>query len=95
MISATEVVERTGVTYRMLDYWVRCGAVTPAVPAAGSGTRREFTEEQVDHVRELGVLMRWGLSLPAAKAILRDIQSTGSADLEGGFRITRIIRFDA
>ena len=38
-----------GVSYRMLDYWLRTGAVRIADPATpGSGHSRRFTEDEVE-----------------------------------------------
>ena len=50
--STQQVVDMIdGLTYRMIDNWVRRGYITPEVPAAGSGSRRRFTDEQVDTIR--------------------------------------------
>lgn len=51
--SATEVCLLAGISYRMLDYWIRLGKVRASVPARGSGTRRRFTAEDVEAVRRL------------------------------------------
>jgi DNA-binding transcriptional MerR regulator len=36
-----------GLTYRKLDYWARTGIVTPTLEANGSGSRREYSEDDV------------------------------------------------
>lgn len=40
-----------GITYRQLDYWMRCGAIRPAVPARGSGSTVEWAPEQIPSLR--------------------------------------------
>jgi len=60
ILRAPQVCDITGVTYRQLDYWVRCGVVEPAVPASGSGSQRGFTLHQVAVLRCLGQLAAAG-----------------------------------
>lgn len=46
LVSTTDVLDElldTGLTYRILDYWIRCGVITPTVEAAGSGSWRGFS----------------------------------------------------
>jgi DNA-binding transcriptional MerR regulator len=64
---ATEVCRLAGITYRQLDYWARQGYVTPSVrKAAGSGTNRLYSLEDLDHVRALAKLRALGLPLQVA-----------------------------
>jgi MerR HTH family regulatory protein len=51
--SADEVCSEVGITYRMLDYWLRKGYITIEHQAHGSGTHRRFTEDEVEALREL------------------------------------------
>jgi DNA-binding transcriptional MerR regulator len=53
LLSSAEMCERAGVTYRQLDNWARKGYVTPAQPAAGCGTQRRWSGDELDRVREL------------------------------------------
>ena len=68
--STTEVIEMTGLSFRVLDYWLRTGAVvlvdgnTP-----GSGGRRRFTEDEVEAIQRLVIRYR------AALADLDEIRS--------------------
>ena len=52
LISSTEMIERAGITTRMLDEWVRRGHVTPAIQAHGSGTQRRWFSWQIGEVME-------------------------------------------
>jgi DNA-binding transcriptional MerR regulator len=54
LLSTTQVVDSTGVTYRVLDYWIRNGVLEPVVDANGSGSRRLFEPRQVPMIRALG-----------------------------------------
>lgn len=60
MLTADQVCEQTGVTYRMLDWWVTTGLVHPVNAANGSGSVRLFAESDlrlvmtIAHLRELG-----------------------------------------
>lgn len=69
MLSALEVCRRTGCTYRMLDYWVRLGIVTPALDARGSGTQRRFTLEQLPVIRLVQRLAEMGGLRHAERAV--------------------------
>lgn len=48
--SSTEVCRGTGLTYRVLDYWVRTGVITPYQEANGSGSRRRWSDAQFTHL---------------------------------------------
>ena len=61
-ITSEQLCAAAGITYRQLDLWSRSGELREAVPAHGSGSRRQFDETEVGvarlyrHVREeLGV----------------------------------------
>jgi hypothetical protein len=45
--SATEACRIAGITYRMLDHWIRTGCISIADDAEGSGSRRRFTTEEL------------------------------------------------
>lgn len=53
--SSTQVLEALNgrLTYRMLDYWCRTGAITPTQPANGSGDRRGFTDIELEAIKDL------------------------------------------
>lgn len=50
MHSSTEVCRATGLTYRVLDYWVRTGVITPEINGRGSGSRRGWSDAQFTHL---------------------------------------------
>lgn len=60
---STEVVARTGATYRQIDYWTRMCLFSAGRVGGGSGSRREFDDPEVVLVRALVLISR--LSHPA------------------------------
>jgi hypothetical protein len=61
---SAEVVTRTGVTYRQLDYWSRLGLFGfKAAPGMGSGAQRDWEDHQVVLVRALVLISQ--MSHPA------------------------------
>jgi DNA-binding transcriptional MerR regulator len=52
--STREACDAAGLTYRMVDYWVRAGAVWPSVPARGYGSARGWTIADVDRLARIG-----------------------------------------
>lgn len=56
--STSEMVAVSGLSYRRIDYWTRIGALIPAVPAAGSGSRRRYSRIEIDVACVLARLCR-------------------------------------
>ena len=53
-----------GITYRQLDYWTRTGLVTPSLqPAAGSGTQRLYSFNDLLQLKVIKSLTEAGASL--------------------------------
>lgn len=55
--STLEACAAAGLTYRVVDYWVRCGAVSPSVAAHGQGTRRSWSIDDVDRLTRIGAVV--------------------------------------
>lgn len=51
--SAEDVCGAVGITYRILDYWLRKGYIVIENDAHGSGSHRRFTDDELDAVRKL------------------------------------------
>lgn len=62
--TATEVVRKTGISYRRLDYWAREGVLVPSVrDASGSGQpKRLYSDEDVAKAACIDRLQRAGVS---------------------------------
>lgn len=53
LLTTQEVAEASGVSYRMMDYYVRQGYFQPVVQAQGSGSRRLWDPAVLDEIAEL------------------------------------------
>jgi DNA-binding transcriptional MerR regulator len=61
---STVVLKLTGVTYRQLDYWARTGLVGSSIrQAAGRGSRRVYSFQDLVALRVVARLLRAGVSL--------------------------------
>jgi DNA-binding transcriptional MerR regulator len=68
--STHEAALMAGVSYRMLDHWLRSGAIRPDWdPHPGSGFFRRWSPEDVDRLCE--VVSNWR----NAEAVIRDFRS--------------------
>jgi len=63
LYSSQEASRLAGITYRQLDSWTRSGLVKPEQEAAGSGSVRGWSPEQVVALRVIGDLRRAGLPM--------------------------------
>jgi len=61
LLSATDVVQVAGCTYRQIDYWCRIGTMTPHTPARGCGTSRRFTLAEAAICRAFTLLSSIGM----------------------------------
>jgi predicted RNase H-like HicB family nuclease/DNA-binding transcriptional MerR regulator len=62
------VLDLTGITYRQLDYWARTGLVRSSVrQAAGRGSRRVYSFEDLVAFRVVAQLLGAGVSLQAVR----------------------------
>lgn len=64
-----EVCRRTGLTKKAVEYYTRKGMVVPAL--LGNGYR-DYKEEDVEVLRRIGVLRRFGIGMEEIGEILRD-----------------------
>ena len=56
LVSTRVLCQLAGITFRQADYWTRCGYLTPAIEAIGSGSRRLFDENGVMLAAVLGTV---------------------------------------
>lgn len=57
-VGTREAARLAGISYRMLDYWIRRDVVRVEVVARGSGTRRRFSFEDVVRVAAVAALRK-------------------------------------
>lgn len=55
-----------GVSTKQIDHWVRSGHLTPARPAAGSGTHMGFSDDDITRLRVMRRLVELGASATVA-----------------------------
>lgn len=60
----------TGITYRQLDYWTRCGYIT-ALHDGGAGNYRAWANSELAVAALIARLRGAGLELPAAASVAR------------------------
>lgn len=94
-----EVMEATGASYRIVDYWARNGVLTPSVAeACGSGSRRRFSALDVEVARVLLVLGAHGATGPSLRPaaeglrqVLADEGLTGVVYITVGGQVSRMV----
>jgi DNA-binding transcriptional MerR regulator len=57
-LSTREACDAAGMTYRMVDYWVRRGAVWPSIPARGTGSQRGWSADDVNRLARVARVIR-------------------------------------
>jgi hypothetical protein len=66
-LTARDVIEATGISYRQLDYWVRTGRINCAeTHDQGSGYTRYIPESELPILSDVARLLKAGLTLDAA-----------------------------
>jgi len=66
-----------GITYRQLDYWCRQGIIEPTVGAVGSGSRREFSRDEVRLAWAMAQLRSLGAPFDVLAAVGRSLRWRG------------------
>ena len=70
-----------GITYRQLDYWTRTKLVAPSInPAAGSGTQRLYSFNDLLQLKIIKNLLDAGMSLQKVREALDYARSTLADD---------------
>lgn len=70
-----------GLKTRTLINWCERGLVAPITPPSGSGTRREYSEENLLQVAVIRELVDCGCGDESIKAILNELEKRDPADL--------------
>jgi DNA-binding transcriptional MerR regulator len=90
-IGSKALSDKTGATYRQIDYWCRIGLISPIGKSTpGSGYYRQFDEEVVPRVA-LIVRMTEAFNHTFKREVLKDIYDCyedGSYEIGEGITIT-------
>lgn len=71
MNDTSEILARTGITYRQLDHWTRRGWLHPDHPLKGCGSRREWTNNEIEVAARMAQLVKAGLTPKTAADVAR------------------------
>ena len=73
-IPTEELARRAGLSYRIVDYWVRQGVLRPSVAHGdGTGTKRRFSDRDVRLATLLNQLRAMGARIDTLRAVARNV----------------------
>src|SRR6187200_1687097 len=80
--SGTKAATIVGITYRQLDYWARTGLVRPSLAdAAGSGSRRLYSYNDLLELRVIRSLLDAGLKLESVRSVFAYLREHVGTDI--------------
>ena len=80
--SAKFTADVVGITYRQLDYWARTDLIVPSlVQAAGSGSRRLYSYDDLVRLKVIKRLLDNGIKLEKVRAIFDYIRNELGEDI--------------
>ena len=80
--SAKFTADVVGITYRQLDYWARTGLIVPSLAqAAGSGSRRQYSYDDLVRLKVINRLLDNGIKLEKVRAIFDYIRNELGVDI--------------
>jgi len=82
-VNTAQVMERSGASYRQLDYWTRRGLLRPE-QRPGSGYSRDWSDAECRIARLMVVLTGVGLEPGPAAEAARALDSAGAEEFELG-----------
>lgn len=80
--SGTQAAKVVGITYRQLDYWARTDLIRPSLSdAAGSGSRRLYSYNDLVELRVIKTLLDAGIKLESVREVFRYLREHLAADI--------------
>jgi len=80
--SGTRAAAIVGITYRQLDYWARTDLIRPSLTdAAGSGSRRRYSYQDLLELRVIKTLLDAGIKLESVREVFRYLRDHVSGDI--------------
>lgn len=79
-ISGKAAADLARISYRQLDYWCRIGILTPSVTeAAGSGSRRRYSLEDVRCLAVLRAITSTGIPVSSLATVVEELRRPGGS----------------
>jgi DNA-binding transcriptional MerR regulator len=80
--SGTQAAKVVGITYRQLDYWARTDLIRPSLTdAAGSGSRRRYSYNDLLELRVIKTLLDAGIKLESVRDVFDYLRTHVSGDI--------------
>lgn len=82
-VGRIEFLQRTGITYRQLDYWTRCELLRATDCTPGSGYRRGWPASEIPVAALMSRFEKAGLNVRVAEPAARELLTTGHTTIAG------------
>lgn len=80
--SGTQAAKVVGITYRQLDYWARTDLIRPSLTdAAGSGSRRRYSYNDLLELRVIKTLLDAGIKLESVRDVFEYLRKHVGGDI--------------
>ncbi len=80
--SGTQAAKVVGITYRQLDYWARTDLIRPSLSdAAGSGSRRRYSYNDLLELRVIKTLLDAGIKLESVREVFSYLRTHVTDDI--------------
>ena len=80
--SGKKTAEIVGITYRQLDYWARTNLIRPSLlDAAGSGSRRQYTYQDLLELKVIKTLLDAGIRLEMVRDVFSYLRNDLGEDI--------------
>ena len=80
--SGTQAAKVVGITYRQLDYWARTDLIRPSLTdAAGSGSRRSYSYNDLLELRVIKTLLDAGIKLESVRDVFEYLRKHVGGDI--------------
>jgi len=80
--SGRQTADVVGISYRQLDYWARTNLIRPSLTdAAGSGSRRRYSYQDLLELRVVKTLIDAGIKLESVREVFAYLRTHVSTDI--------------
>jgi DNA-binding transcriptional MerR regulator len=80
--SGTQAAKVVGISYRQLDYWARTDLIRPSLSdAAGSGSRRRYSYNDLLELRVIKTLLDAGIKLESVREVFSYLREHVTDDI--------------